>query len=317
MENKNLKFLFTEYTGDRDTRAKAAKSIINNAIPTILRSNPRARKGIEAVERIVDPPPVPLPDVATSDRGRITIVVGDVIQMAAILHANGMKLPPRRRPRIAILNMASPLRPGGGVLTGAGSQEESICRRTTLYPSLREEFYRLPEIGGVYTPAVLVFRLDDGNDPAKLDDKKEWFFVDVVTAAMLRLPDVEGEGDAARYARDADREAATRKMTAVMRMLKAKGVDKVVLGAWGCGAYGNPVGEIARAWRRVLLGRVDEDGVQKERGKGKGTADESECWREMEVVFAIKDKKMTVAFTRAFGSKLLEYGLPGPYDMEE
>jgi len=38
--------------------------------------------------------------------------------------------------------MASPLRPGGGVLTGATSQEEFLCARTTLYPSLREKFYR-------------------------------------------------------------------------------------------------------------------------------------------------------------------------------
>lgn len=325
MAATNSKFMFSRYTGSRETRAKAARSLINDTIPSILRSHPRSLRGVEATERIVCPPRVPCdapdpdPEQEQAPPGpSLTIVVGDVIQAAAKLHAHNLKLPPHKRPRIAVLNMASPLRPGGGFLTGAGAQEESICRRTTLYPSLREEFYRLPEVGGLYTADALVFKLDDGTDPMKLDSKKEWFSVDVVTASMLRHPDVEGEGDERRYTSDADREAVLERMRAVMRMLKSKDVGQVVLGAWGCGAHGNPVGEVATAWRRVLLGKVDKEGVRKNRDSGKkGLPDESECWRGMDVVFAIKDDKMAMAFGRAFGPKLLEYGISYPYEGDE
>ncbi len=103
--------------------------------------------------------------------------------------------------------MASPLRPGGGVLSGATSQEESLCARTTLLPSLRDDFYRLPEVGAVYTPDVLVFgRWDaDGSGADAVGEemaRRAWFYVDVVSAAMLRFPDVvDGDGDGEkRYA---------------------------------------------------------------------------------------------------------------------
>lgn len=52
--------------------------------------------------------------------------------------------PTKKSSNPCILNMASPLRPGGGVLAGATSQEEFLCARTTLLPSLKESFYRLP-----------------------------------------------------------------------------------------------------------------------------------------------------------------------------
>ncbi|KAJ4859649.1 hypothetical protein T069G_04637 [Trichoderma breve] len=168
--------------------------------------------------------------------------------------------------------MASPLRPGGGVLTGATSQEEWLCSRTTLYPSLHEEFYRLPEIGAIYTPDVLVF-------------------IDVITAAMLRLPEVDtNQQGELTYSEQKDRDMALAKMRCIMRILRARHINRVVLGAWGCGAYGNPVDEIARSWRRVLLG------PQAKR------SERVEVYDDMEVVFAIKDHDMARRFTTAFGA---------------
>ncbi|UKZ52720.1 hypothetical protein TrVGV298_006504 [Trichoderma virens] len=186
--------------------------------------------------------------------------------------------------------MASPLRPGGGVLTGATSQEEWLCSRTTLYPSLREEFYRLPEVGAIYTPDVLVCKTWDP-EPSDLKPADQ-FFIDVITAAMLRLPDVEtNQHGEMSYSEQKDRDMVLAKMRCVMRTLRSRHINRVVLGAWGCGAYGNPVEEVARAWRRVLLGP---------QAKRTQTV---EVYQDMEVVFAIKDHNMARRFTTAFGAE--------------
>ncbi|GKU08143.1 unnamed protein product, partial [Fusarium langsethiae] len=194
------------------------------------------------------------------------------------------------RARVAILNMGSPLSPGGGFLNGANSQEESLCMHTTLYPSLKDEWYRIPDLASIYTPNVLVFRDEEGEDL----DKKDRFYVDCITAAMIRTPEHELDNEGmATYANKKDRELAQNKMRAVMRVAVIKKTKRLVLGAWGCGAHGNPVGEIARLWKAVLMPRHD---------KSKGTR---ERWEQLdEVVFAIKGRNMAQAFAEAFGEGL-------------
>ncbi|EHK18512.1 uncharacterized protein TRIVIDRAFT_47167 [Trichoderma virens Gv29-8] len=298
-------------SSSRDERAKAAKAFLNKKIPSILKSNSRARRGIESVQLIVDPPRIaPKRDATAATSAEFTkqtddnndsdpasyeapsttlaskfirVWPVDTLEAASRLIKSGSA-------RIAVLNMASPLRPGGGVLTGATSQEEWLCSRTTLYPSLREEFYRLPEVGAIYTPDVLVCKTWDP-EPSDLKPADQ-FFIDVITAAMLRLPDVEtNQHGEMSYSEQKDRDMVLAKMRCVMRTLRSRHINRVVLGAWGCGAYGNPVEEVARAWRRVLLGP---------QAKRTQTV---EVYQDMEVVFAIKDHNMARRFTTAFGAE--------------
>ena len=42
--------------------------------------------------------------------------------------------------RIGVLNFASATKPGGGVINGSSAQEESLCRCSTLYPTLDRRF---------------------------------------------------------------------------------------------------------------------------------------------------------------------------------
>lgn len=320
----------------RDARAKHARATINSAIPTLLSAYPRARRGVDASELIVDPAPLDAsrPDAKSKPKSRsrgkgkartrdedsddnagvkigankvtaaqlpekppmqLHLQIADTLEAAARLSSTGSN----KQAKVAVLNMASPLRPGGGVLNGATSQEEWLCLRTTLYPSLRDEFYRLPEVSAIYTPDVLVFRRSD--DEATDLDKKDRFFIDVVSAGMLRFPDVEGEeGEEKKYNNGKDRDLVMQKMRAVMRILRMKGADKVVLGAWGCGAYGNPVGEIARAWKKVLLGTESKKKAKSSSNNSTG----GEGWDGLEVVFAIKDGRMARQFASFFGPGL-------------
>jgi len=295
----------------KNVRAKKAKVTINKVIPALLTTHPRAKRGIGTAELIVQPPAQEVqptstkgkavPAVAANADGSepdIRLRVVDTLSAARELLKDSKTQKDdlsNRNSRVGVLNMASMLAPGGGFLNGASSQEEALCMRTTLLPSLSDSFYRLPEVGGVYTPDVLVFRDAEAED---LEKRDRWF-VDCVSAGMLRFPSISVDEATGRgsYSSSKDRELVIEKMRAVMRIFHSKSVKKVVLGAWGCGAYGNPVGEVAAAWKKVLLG-----GRQAQRSK-KGR---KELWTGIEtVVFAIKDAGLADAFGQAFGDGLI------------
>ncbi|EEP77324.1 predicted protein [Uncinocarpus reesii 1704] len=295
----------------KDLRAKQAKAVINKSIPALLASDARARKGVAGAELIADPPPNerPLEEGQCMDRQQesppfeVSIHAEDTITAALRLYAG---TPSSGTGRVGILNMASPLRPGGGVLNGATSQEEFLCVRTTLYPSLQESFYRLPEIGGVWTPDVLIFR--DGGPEGNNLAKGDRVYVGVVSAAMLRFPELEEGGRA--YSNSGETEMVEKKMRAVMRVFQARNLESVVLGAWGCGAYGNPVEEIAKAWRKVL--RPDKDAKEK-----RITERPKESWSGIRrVVFAINDINTAREFAKHFGEELIVENV-APEDVDQ
>ena len=321
----------------KDQRAKHARSVINKNISQLLASDTRARKGIEQAhlftnssfdlksnsegnskrqsaksqrsrrnsspqERIEAASLNEATKATKEDRKplKISIHVSDTLTAARHLHEHS-----RSKKNVAILNMASPLRPGGGVLNGATSQEESLCTRTTLLPTLKEQWYRLPDVGGIWSPDILVFRVPGVDEDEDLP-KSHRFYVDVVTAAMTRFPDIKevaaqefagddasGEGSTSAehaYANQKDRELALEKMRAVVKLLEFKKTEKVVLGAWGCGAYGNPVGEISRAWKKVLLGS---------RGKVSKSSDQDVMYSSIkDIIIAVKDPHLAAEFAK-------------------
>jgi uncharacterized protein (TIGR02452 family) len=233
----------------------------------------------------------------------IRIITTDTLTAAHILtYPSKHGLPSSKHsknvPNTCILNMASPLRPGGGVLTGATSQEEYLCARTTLLPSLKENYYRLPEFGGIWSPDVLVFRnhLPLGDTKGELGPgERHW--IDVISAGMLRFPELEGGEEEVKRLSKSDRSIVENKMRAVLRIAAQKGVKKLVLGAWGCGAYGNPVSDVAQAWSRILCGTSNSNGK-------KGRI-EAETWPDIEeIIFAISNRKMAADFAQAFDENI-------------
>lgn len=241
----------------------------------------------------------------------IKVITTDSLTAAQLL-ASSQSKHTKKSGNVCILNMASPLRPGGGVLAGATSQEEFLCARTTLLPSLKEDFYRLPEYGGIFTPDVLVFR-----NPGSLGDSAgelgvaERYWIDVISAGMLRFPDLEGEEDEVKRLSKKDREIVEKKMRAVLRIAAVKGVRKIVLGAWGCGAYGNPVVDVAQVWSWVLSGSV---AAAAKKGKV-GTAKD---WPDLDnVVFAIPSARVAKDFASAFGANIQVEEGPRSVDEEE
>ena len=303
----------------KQERSRRARETVNTALPEILRTNVRARHGVQRTELVVDPPPSTkhvLGSAGTSDGPKIRLLSDNVTTAAAKLtdrpvSAKRAALTGRNvttKPNVAILNMASSLKPGGGFLDGANNQEEFLCHRTTLYSSLWREHYPLPDLGGIYSPDVMVFR--DFTPEANDYLKRECFFVDIITASTYRFPDAHVREDESKLDSDCScgvsycdrhRESMSRKMKAVLRMAQLKGAEKLVLGAWGCGHLGHPIKEVAKLWRKVLVG-----GPRQRRPN-------TETWAGIkEVVFAIPDRTMLCEFKRAFDGVAVTDSLPFP-----
>ena len=154
--------------------------------------------------------------------------------------------------KVAVLNFANNHFVGGAPFS-AGAQEESLCRTSTLYPCLlheQESFYEkhkqmykdgeLDEFGNddlIYSPDVIVFKTDE-SAPRMMEPKK-WFKVDVITSAA---PEFSGSS-LDEY--DWGTKYGYSRLQKVFQIAKKHGVEVLILGAWGCGAFGNPPTAVA------------------------------------------------------------------------
>ncbi|KAI4129445.1 MAG: hypothetical protein LQ338_002226 [Usnochroma carphineum] len=159
-------------------------------------------------------------------------------------------------PPVLVLNMANAKHGGGGWLKGALAQEEAICYRSSLSFSLKRRFYPLPDRAAIYSPTVVVIResLAKGHRLMDLSHPEKLPVVSVVSVAAIRDPSVQrrlGDGDEI-YSNGDDRDLMRAKLRMILRIAAAKGHRRLVLGALGCGAFGNPKGEVVRLWKELL-----------------------------------------------------------------
>ena len=100
--------------------------------------------------------------------------------------------------KIAVLNFASPIKVGGGVYSGSRAQEESLCRCSTLYPLLDQDWikesYYIPnkrnydfrhDDACIYSEGVVICKSDD-DYPERLEHE-DFVTVDVITCAAPDL----------------------------------------------------------------------------------------------------------------------------------
>lgn len=153
--------------------------------------------------------------------------------------------------KVAALNFASYINPGGGFLNGAMAQEEAICTQSDLYPVIASQidFYAwnkqhrnrgLYMNRGLYSPDIIW----DGDAQSG-----------VITCAApnktagrrtLREPEEQ-----MKFYSDAD-SAMLSRMNFVKRIAEDQQVDVLILGAWGAGVFGFKPAEVAKMWQRTF-----------------------------------------------------------------
>ena len=156
---------------------------------------------------------------------------------------------------VAILNMANASHAGGGWKHGALAQEEAICYRSSLSSTLHRKHYPIPEDAALYAPTVILIRgnmksghlLLDFRDPSQLD------VISVISCAAVCQPFLTKDSvGRSAYREQKDVKLMREKMRIVLRTAIRNRHRQIVLGAFGCGAFGNPNHAVAKMWADVL-----------------------------------------------------------------
>ena len=195
--------------------------------------------------------------------GTVAVTKSRTFEAAMRLHAE------HPGAKVAVLNFASATKPGGGVKTGSSAQEEALCRCSTLYPTLDQrrfwkQYYDPNRAANdplhtdvcIYSPGVVICKTDE-SFPKRLPEA-EFVTVDVVTCAapcLKKMPSNYHNPDADHAVKITKKELYDlhlRRAKHILHVAAANGVDCLVLGAFGCGAFENDPNVVARAYAATI-----------------------------------------------------------------
>lgn len=142
--------------------------------------------------------------------------------------------------KTCVLNFASFKNPGGGFLKGAVAQEEYLCQNSTLYNVLSKfsTYYEQNRLNtndalywnrAVYSPSITI-----------LPNER---LVDVLSCAALNVR-------ASHASNTKKTKALVSRIKFVLDILEKEECDTVILGAFGCGVFGNDPKLVAETFKR-------------------------------------------------------------------
>ncbi len=189
--------------------------------------------------------------------------------------------------RPLVMNFANATKPGGGFLSGARGQEESLCRSSTLYASISSdkarEMYEYNRshsspIDSDYmllSPSVCVFRDVDCN-----------LLENPYNVSVFTIPAPNKNGRASSVEQSQLDNVMKERLRKFLKAAARYGYKTLVLGAWGCGAFGHDTKTVAGYFYDLFFR-------------------ESFCSYFENIVFSIlHDQEKIDAFAQVFGDKI-------------
>lgn len=152
---------------------------------------------------------------------------------------------------VGILNFASYKNPGGGYLNGSYAQEEALCHVSTLYSVLcsQSRFYNvnihhlnnsLYTNRALYSPDIAFFQEDY--------DK----YADVITCAAPNRKAALKKG----ISEEENEEALKSRIEFIYNIANENQIDTLILGAYGCGVFGQNPKKVAALFLEYAKGKV-------------------------------------------------------------
>lgn len=163
---------------------------------------------------------------------------------------------------IIALNFASATTPGGGYLGGSTAQEESLCRASMLYPCLtsniqmykknKAEYSPLYSDRMIYSQDVVIFRNDNGDC---LDE--------FTTASFITSPAVNKKRCKSMFMSEKTiNKAMETRIRKIISLAVSKSPSVIILGAFGCGVFGNDRERVYKMFETAINELVPLDKVK-------------------------------------------------------
>ncbi|SOB82738.1 TIGR02452 family protein [Streptomyces sp. 1331.2] len=152
---------------------------------------------------------------------------------------------------VGVLNFASARNPGGGYLRGARAQEEDLCRSALLYSCLVEapDYY---EAHRASTDLRYSHRVIVSPDVPVIRDGRGELLAQPYPVTFLTSP-APNAGQLERRSPGTDvRGVLAERAVRVLAAAARHEVRTLVLGAWGCGVFGNDPAQVAEAFEGAL-----------------------------------------------------------------
>lgn len=147
--------------------------------------------------------------------------------------------------RVAVLNFADALTPGGLVFEGVCTMEEDLCRCSNLYPCISQgkvfdDYY---DYNRSLENDVYSDRLIYSKDVLFFKDEDYWCIPIRTKCDVITCP---------APIECSDKQVFINRIKCIIGAAYSKGVGTLVLGAWGTGAFGNDSYLVATAFKEVL-----------------------------------------------------------------
>lgn len=163
------------------------------------------------------------------------------------------RLSKTRGSHIACLNFASARNPGGGFLNGSLAQEEALACASGLYPCLLEapQYYERNRANrsalyldlAIFSPGVPFFRNDAGH-----------LLASPILASVITSPAPNAGAVATNEPHNTALVEPTlrRRAEQVLAIAAAHDIERLILGAWGCGVFRNDPKVVAKIFAELL-----------------------------------------------------------------
>lgn len=162
----------------------------------------------------------------------------------------------RMGPRTIALNFASAKHVGGGFLAGSQAQEESLCRSSTLYDALQRapEYYDANRtcLTNLYTDYAILSQ----DVTFFRDDSSKLIPAHMASVLTMPAPNLSALSTSDMHLVE---ETFRRRMRNIFALTIQQHYPNLILGAWGCGIFGNNPETVAKlfwtemkVWRKKL-----------------------------------------------------------------
>ena len=171
----------------------------------------------------------------------------DMDTVDAIFHVREVLGEDNKEVKVAALNFASYRNPGGKFIDGSNAQEECLCHESNLYNILRNftSYYKennskpnknLYTDRALYSPDVVFYK---GNHTVKAD---------VITCASPNWAAARNQN----VSQVENTLVLAQRIQFIKDIAELKIVDVLILGAWGCGVFGQNPRTVARLFNFIF-----------------------------------------------------------------